>query len=473
MYNPLNCSFSCDDSLRSAVSNCCKIFTAFAASSLLNPSIFTASRIILPASLRDTLDGGLNFTSGVSAGCSAAAADLALDFDRAGGSAGAAGGEAEELRPRAGLLAAGATTISSAGSAFAAEGGRFAMGPAPTLCDGAGVGVGPDATPDELDAAPLVREALLLLALAGAGATAGATAGASAGCLPFNLNFLLALVSAAVAASPCLVAGGGASFSGIGVGFIFGAEFAFRSLAAFKVALIFSPLALRNLPLTFGSAAFSAFLILPLPPDGGGLPFGGGAMPAGVSGGPGCMCKTKFPFPFPLPLPYGVCRVVRAFTVFPDVASCFAPIPDGTDPDGTVPDELAGSPPGELSGTFPVNHLFQPSAYSGCGGSIPVFHTFQSFTYAVAAGVVCLTKVSTYEGLAELMWDGPRWLVNTPTTSICFCLRLCAYSISSLSVSLLASITVSPIVKSNTSGFICCVVPVLALGPFEPSGGGP
>ena len=448
MYNPLNCSFSCDDSLRSAVSNCCKIFTAFAASSLLNPSIFTASRIILPASLRDTLDGGLNFTSGVSAGCSAAAADLALDFDRAGGSAGAAGGEAEELRPRAGLLAAGATTISSAGSAFAAEGGRFAMGPAPTLCDGAGVGVGPDATPDELDAAPLVREALLLLALAGAGATAGA----SAGCLPFNLNFLLALVSAAVAASPCLVAGGGACFSGIGVGFIFGAEFAFRSLAAFKVALIFSPLALRNLPLTFGSAAFSAFLILPLPPDGGGLPFGGGAMPAGVSGGPGCMCKTKFPFPFPLPLPYGVCRVVRAFTVFPDVASCFAPIPDGTDPDGTVPDELAGSPPdelagsppGELSGTFPVNHLFHSSLNSGFGGSSPVFHPFQSFAYAVAAGTVCLTKASTYEGLADLMWDGPRWLVNISTTSTCFCLRLLAYSTNTLSVSSLACITESP-----------------------------
>jgi hypothetical protein len=32
---------------------------------------------------------------------------------------------------------------------------------------------------------------------------------------------------------------------------------------------------------------------------------------------------------------------------------------------------------------------------------------------------------------------------------------------------------VSPIVKSNTSGFLCCVVPVIALGPFEPSGGGP
>ena len=89
------------------------------------------------------------FGAGVSAGCSAAAADaaadaggvaaLSFDLDRAGGSAGAVGGVAEELRPRAGLLGAGATTTASEGSA---------------------------AAPDELDAAPLVREALLLLALA-------------------------------------------------------------------------------------------------------------------------------------------------------------------------------------------------------------------------------------------------------------------------------------------------------------------
>jgi hypothetical protein len=32
---------------------------------------------------------------------------------------------------------------------------------------------------------------------------------------------------------------------------------------------------------------------------------------------------------------------------------------------------------------------------------------------------------------------------------------------------------VSSIVRSNSSGFLCCVVPVIALGPFEPSGGGP
>ena len=100
-------------------------------------------------------------------------------------------------------------------------------------------------------------------------------------------------------------------------------------------------------------AAASDFLILPLPDDGGGLPSGGGAMPAGVSGCGDAMCNTNSfgfftPFPFPLPVPYGACLAVRAFTAFPDVASCFAPIPDGT-----VPEELAGA--------CPVSHLFQPS----------------------------------------------------------------------------------------------------------------
>ena len=76
-------------------------------------------------------------------------------------------------------------------------------------------------------------------------------------------------------------------------------------------------------------------------------------------------------------MPYGVFRAVRAFTAFPLVASCFAPIPDGT-----VPDELAGS--------SPVLDLFQPSLNSGF------------------VGIVCLTKVSTYVGLADWLWAGPR-----------------------------------------------------------------
>ena len=107
----------------------------------------------------------------------------------------------------------------------------------------------------ELDAAPGVLEALLLLALAfAAGATSGATAaGATAGCdcLPITFVLFAALASAAFAAFSLLDNGGGARFSGIGAGFSFGAEFAFKSRAAFKVALTFSPLALKNLPLTW------------------------------------------------------------------------------------------------------------------------------------------------------------------------------------------------------------------------------
>ena len=248
------------------------------------------------------MDGGLNFGAGVSAGCCAAAAaagaalSFDLDLDRAGGSAGTAGGVAEELRPRVDLLlGAGATTTASEGSALDVEGGRFVMGPAPTLGVGAGIGVGPAAAPDELDAAPLVREALLLLTLAAAGATAaGSTAGSTAAdCLPLNLGRPLALVSAAFAAFARLVNGCGARISGIAAGSSFGAEFAFKSRAAFRVALRFSPLALKNLPLTGTTAGFTAFLILPLPDDGGGLPSGAGAMPAGVSGGPGSRCITN------------------------------------------------------------------------------------------------------------------------------------------------------------------------------------
>ena len=198
----------------------------------------TASMIFPAISLTSNLDAGLNFTSGVSAGCSAAAADLAPDFDRAGGSAGAACGVAEVLRPRAGLLAAGATTTSSVGSAFAAEGGRFAMGPAPTLGVGAGAGVGPDATPDELDAAPLVREALLLLPLGAAGATISGT-----DCLPIIAPFI----------DRPFPVDFGATISGTGAGSSFGADFAFFSRWAFRLvssdALTFAWSGFANLPL--------------------------------------------------------------------------------------------------------------------------------------------------------------------------------------------------------------------------------
>jgi hypothetical protein len=113
---------------------------------------------------------------------------------------------------------------------------------------------------------------------------------------PSTLTALLPLsllVSAAFAAFSRLVNGCGARFSGIGAGSSFGAEFAFKSRAAFSWALSLSPLALKNLPLTGTPDGFSAFLILPLPDCGGGPPPGGGAIPAGTSGGPGMMCKTN------------------------------------------------------------------------------------------------------------------------------------------------------------------------------------
>ena len=107
------------------------------------------------------------------------------------------------------------------------------------------------------------------------------------------------------------------------------------------------------------------------------------------------------PFPIP-PFPYGVFRTARAFIAFPDVASCFAPIPDGT-----VPEELAG--------VWPVFHSSQPSLNSGFVGCL--------------AGIACLAKVSTYEGLVDWMWDGPRLWFNIWTMSIflrlaCFSFRL-------------------------------------------------
>jgi hypothetical protein len=137
-------------------------------------------------------------------------------------------------------------------------------------------------------------EGSTLLARAAVGSTAaGSTVGSTPVCLPLNLGRPLALVSAAFAAFSRLVNGCGARISGIAAGSSFGAEFAFRSRAAFRVALSFSPLALKNLPLTDATGPFSDFLILPLPDDGGGLPSGAGAMPAGVSGGPGSMCITN------------------------------------------------------------------------------------------------------------------------------------------------------------------------------------
>jgi hypothetical protein len=188
------------------------------------------------------------FGTGVSAGCSAAAdaaagvVALSFDLDRAGWSVEPAGGVAEELRPLAVLLGAGATTTASGSggldpalSSFSAfptdvESGRFVIGPAPTLGFGVGMGVGPDVAPDELDAAPGVREALLLLALA------LAVGGCAEGSLLLGIGFAAALASAAAAATSRFgteaalgteAARGGATLSWLAAGSSFGAKFSF------------------------------------------------------------------------------------------------------------------------------------------------------------------------------------------------------------------------------------------------------
>ena len=95
---------------------------------------------------------------------------------------------------------------------------------------------------------------------------------------------------------------------------------------------------------------------------------------------------------------YGVFRTVRAFTAFPVVAPCFAPIPDGT-----VPEELAGS--------CPVSHLFQPSLNSGFADSSPVFHPFQPFAnvgcLACMIGMVGLDSIRVMQAL-RILADQPR-----------------------------------------------------------------
>jgi hypothetical protein len=208
------------------------------------------------------------------------------------------------LRPLVGL---GATTTSMGG----VIGFDFPLILFVGLVSAGGTVVVSAAALDELDAAPGARDALLLLALACAVGAAASRFGTEA-------------------------ARGGATLSGNGAGFSFGAEFAFASRAAFRlvssVALIFALSAFANLLLILLStaAALSDFLILPLPGGGGGPP-GGGAIPAGVSGGPGCMCITNslglvFPFtrhPFVVFWPFCV------FTAFPPTEIVVAPEPGG------------------------------------------------------------------------------------------------------------------------------------------------
>ena len=168
------------------------------------------------------------FGAGVSAGCCAAADDddnavaaLPFDLDRAGGSAGTAGGVAEELRPRAGLLMGAGATTTASGCSGGLDPARSFFSAFPTDVEAARFGMGP---------APL-REALLLLALA------FAAAGCAEGSRLADRGFAaVALASAAVAATSRFdtegalgteAARGGASFSGIDAGSSFGAVFSF------------------------------------------------------------------------------------------------------------------------------------------------------------------------------------------------------------------------------------------------------
>ena len=173
------------------------------------------------------------------------------------------------LRPLAGL---GATMTSMGG----VVGFDFDLSLFVGLLSAGGTVVVPSAALDELDAAPGVREALLLLALAFA----------AGGCAESAL--LAALGFAALGTE---AARGGVSFSGVGSGSIFDRD---PNRASSVACFILRRCASLN---NVGSGLLNLFaLILPLPlplPGGGGGPPGGGAIPAGVSGGPGCMCITN------------------------------------------------------------------------------------------------------------------------------------------------------------------------------------
>ena len=324
------------------------------------------------------------FGAGVSAGCSAAAADgvvaLSFDLDRAGGSAGTAGGVAEELRPLVGL---GATMTSMGG----VIGFVFDLSLVVGLVSADGTVVVSAAALDELDAAPGVREALLLLALAFA-----AGGGAEASLLAARGFAALASAAAAAAASRfgteaarfaalgTEAARGGVSFSGVGSGSIFDRD---PNRASSVACFILRRCASLN---NVGSGLLNLLaLILPLPGGGGGPP-GGGAMPAGVSGGPGCMCSINslafrllsaaVPTTF---APYGDFRTATVFTAFPPVA--FAPLTLAII--GSAPE--SGGPGG----------CCQPGANTGSAGML------------FGCGIAWFTRLSTYDWSIDAAPDGP------------------------------------------------------------------
>ena len=145
-----------------------------------------------------------------------------------------------------------------------------------------------------------MREALLLLALA------FAAGGGAEGSRLAARAFASALGIEA--------ARFGASFSGIGADSIFDRDSAFDSSAA---CFILRRCASLN---NVGSGFLNLLaLILPLPGGGGGPSCGGGAIPAGVSGGPGCMWSiNSLAFrPLSANAAYGDFRTADVFTAFP------------------------------------------------------------------------------------------------------------------------------------------------------------
>jgi hypothetical protein len=250
------------------------------------------------------------------------------------------------LRPLVGL---GATMTSTGG----VIGFDFDLSLFVGLLSAGGTVVVSAAALDELDAAPGVREALLLLALA-------------------------------FSALGTEAARGGVSFSGVGSGSIFDRAPAFASSAAcFPLRRVASLIKFGS---GFLNLSVLILLILPLPGGGGGPPPGGGAIPAGVSGGPGCMCNINslafrslsaaLPTTF---VPYGDFRTASIFTAFPLVA--FSPL--------TL--AIIGDPPGPGG----PGGWFQPGAYTGSVGVL------------FGCGIACFTILSTYDWSIDAAPDGP------------------------------------------------------------------
>jgi hypothetical protein len=127
---------------------------------------------------------------------------------------------------------------------------------------------------------------------------------------------------------------------------------------------------------TAGFAFTTPALTLTLPlPGGGGGPPGGGAIPAGVSGGPGCMCNINslglvFPFirhPFVVFWPFSMCVCVA----------------------------------------FPPNEIVVAPEPGGPGGGCPPYCETSMGSVSPGRGLACFTMLSTYDWSTESAPDGP------------------------------------------------------------------